>query len=340
MPRWPAGRSRRADPGAAAQALIAETVQRGFISAEVVERARAGPQITLTALVESCGQAALDHLDDALASQLYLVALELGSHNSAVAYNLGNIAGRAGRSLEAVEHYSHAIDMDPGFAMAYYNRGVHRRRSGDETGARGDISAAIDHGYDNVMAFAALLRGRSDEFGAPADAFEQASWVAQLLISGDADMAMITASADSAPRRDSPGRDPRDRLALAIALDAEWRALQATSDLHGAIRTGEDLIAVSEDVADADAGSWDGNDTWARRFVAGQLPQRLIRMIRLYSLAGRHADALDAAARATDRCGGQGSLHPAMPELYTTLAAAVMLEMHRRALAMAGDPGG
>jgi hypothetical protein len=185
------------------------------------------------------------------------------------------------------------------------------------------------------MTYAALFRGRSSEVGPAADALDQANWVLQLLASGDPDMALMIATDESSSRRSEADGGLRSKLAFAIALDAEWQVHQAVADLEDAVAIGAELVALCESIADAPPDSWDQRDGRVRQLVVGQLPRRLVEMVRLYAMAERHEDALDATARAASRCGGPDSSHPVLADLFAALAAAVFAEMRRRGQAAA-----
>ena len=73
---------------------------------------------------------------------------------SAPAWNTrGNLHYKLQDFREAELDYSKAISLDPGFWMAYYNRGVVREMLRDEEGACEDWRVAGGHGIPNALKY-------------------------------------------------------------------------------------------------------------------------------------------------------------------------------------------
>ena len=318
---------------AAAWATVHEAVRAGVLDERVVAHVRTTQPEALVALLEFAGQAALERGNDSMAERLYVAAVGVGSSNAEVQYNLGNIAGRAGQPRKAIDSYTKALQLDPDLRLAYYNRGLQRRALGDEAGARSDISTAIAKGYGPIEVYSALFRGRSREFGAPAEAFEEARMVSMLLARGDAELALIMASASAERRRTGASRAFRDQLALVVALQSRWNVIKRFDDIEAAVQQGQELVDVCRALAEAQ--EWTSKDAPLKGFVVGELPHRLGSLVSLYAASGRHDLALATASEAFLRCGGPGSGHPAVARLFNTLAGAVYSEMRRRALSYA-----
>lgn len=49
-----------------------------------------------------------------------------------------------GYNQEAIDNYNKAIELNPDFASAYYNRGISKRTLDDTTGALQDYQRAAD----------------------------------------------------------------------------------------------------------------------------------------------------------------------------------------------------
>jgi tetratricopeptide (TPR) repeat protein len=306
-------------------------VRHGYVTGPFVEHIRMTGEFSLVQLLEYAGQSALDHRDDRTAQRLYSCALELGSVNAAIAYNLGNIAGRAGHGRDAIRHYGAAIDLDPELALAYYNRGVQRRRTGDEPGARADIKTAIAKGYNGLAVYAALLRTRETELGSPVEALQEGVEVLQALAAGDADLAAMLAELASETRRQAVGGGLSDRVALLIALDSEFDLVRRLGDVHRAVPLGEELVDLCHSLADLDARSWGEREAPLRPFVVDRLSARLVALAEVYEAVGRHDAALSASAAAITAAGGLESPGEQVVMGSVAVADAVYAEMRRRA---------
>jgi tetratricopeptide (TPR) repeat protein len=272
--------------------------RQGIIAPEAIAYARDSPDVTLVSILETVATEALRSGDDRMAERLFRAALKVGSRLPGVSYNLGNIAARDGRFGEAIEFYSQAIEFDPNFSLAYYNRGIYRRCLDDEIGARSDIAAGIERGFDGVLAHAALLRGCSADIGEPAEAFERADFIWQALVGGDLERALMLMELENQLRHVSAGRGLRGEVALLIALENELDVRRHLGDVDGAVAVGAELVELSGRLADLRDDAWDGMPAVLRVYAVNQLPRRLIAMISLYARVGCHEDALAAAAQA------------------------------------------
>ncbi len=89
--------------------------------------------------------------NDSRALRYYNRALwsgELPLQDQAVAFFLRALAQvRLANHSEAIADYGRAIELEPGFAAAYYNRGVTHAAHGDPKAALADYGAAIRLGY-------------------------------------------------------------------------------------------------------------------------------------------------------------------------------------------------
>jgi tetratricopeptide (TPR) repeat protein len=311
--------------------MIDDAVQCGLVPAPFVEHIRTTGQFTLIQLLEYVGQSALDRRDDRTAQRLYSCALELGSANANVAYNLGNIAGRAGRSRDAIRHYDAAIKLNPDLALAYYNRGVQRRRIRDELGAQADIMTAITKGYDDLPVYAALLRTRQAELGAPVEALQEGVEVLQILAAGDADLAATVANLNTETRRRAAGDRLGERIALLVALDSEFDLTRRMGETQRAVLLGQELVDLCGALANLDVRAWGDRDKPLRPFVVDRLPDRLIALAKAYEAVGRHDAALNAFAAATTAAGGPESPGKQIARVSAGVADAVYAEMRRRA---------
>jgi tetratricopeptide (TPR) repeat protein len=314
-----------------AWSTIDEAVRRGYVPGTFVEYIRTTGEFSLVQLLEYVGQSALDRHDDRTAEQLYSSAAELGSVNAGVPYNLGNIAGRASRDREAIQHYDAAIKLDPGLALAYYNRGLARRRTGDEPGAQTDITMAIVKGYDGLAVYAALLRTRETELGAPVEALQQGVEVLQTLAAGEADFAAILAQAASGARRQTAGGHLSDRIALLVALDSEFDVARRLDDVQRAITLGEELVDLCDSLATLDPHSWGGREMPLHPYVVEKRPARYIALAEVYELAARHDAALSACAAAIAAAGASETPGRQLARASAAVAEAVYAEMRRRA---------
>jgi tetratricopeptide (TPR) repeat protein len=311
--------------------MIDDAERRGYVPGPFVEHIRATGEFSLVQLLEYVGQCALDRHDDRTAQRLYSCAVELGSVNPGVAYNLGNIAGRAGRSRDAIRQYEAAIDLDPDLALAYYNRGLQRRSVGDEPGAQADITMAIAKGYDGLAVYAALLRTREAELGSPVQALQQGVEVLQALAAGDADLAAMLAHLASETRRQMAGDRLSDRIALLIALDSEFDLARRLGDARRAVPLGEELVDLCRSLATLDLRAWGEREEPLRSFVVDGLPSRLIALTEVYETVGRHDAALSASAAAIEVAGDLESPGKRVAKASAAIADAVYAEMRRRA---------
>ena len=323
--------ARRRQTSAAAWALLDKAARDGVIDPGLLRYARDIHTVPLVSILESVGDAALRSGDDRRAGRLYRAALEHGSTNAGVPYNLGNVAMRAGRTREAITFYGQALELDPDLAVAHYNRGIQHRRAGAEDAARRDIATAIAKGYDGIEVYAALLRGRSAEFGAAAAALDRAATVLQLASAGDLDLAFTLLDIDIVLRRGTSLDDPRDATALAVSLETSRELLRAVGDVHGAAAAGIELVGVCTELADREPSPWTADLAPLRDFTVGQLPRRLVALIELHALVGRHDDALAAAAEAQGRCGGLASGHRELGPLHDAIGRAIWITLRRRA---------
>jgi Tfp pilus assembly protein PilF len=57
---------------------------------------------------------------------------------------MGNAYLDRGEPAQAAEAFSLAVNLDSEFALAYFNRGIARRRLGDSTGANEDFRRTLE----------------------------------------------------------------------------------------------------------------------------------------------------------------------------------------------------
>jgi tetratricopeptide (TPR) repeat protein len=74
----------------------------------------------------------------------YKRALELDPSNALIPYNVGNAYLDSGQPALAAEAFSRAVGLDAGFALAYFNRGIARKRLGDSSGADADFRRTLE----------------------------------------------------------------------------------------------------------------------------------------------------------------------------------------------------
>lgn len=74
------------------------------------------------------------------------VAIARSPRNPFIHYNKGNMLMRMGNIAEAIDAYTTAINLDPGFGQAYFNRGYARFKAGDKAAGSDDLSRAGQHG--------------------------------------------------------------------------------------------------------------------------------------------------------------------------------------------------
>jgi hypothetical protein len=183
------------------------------------------------------------------------------------------------------------------------------------------------------VAEAARRRGRTAEFGEPVTALEHAVLARQVLAAGDEDSAVLMADLEVREWRAGEERSLRTDLALVVALENLCYLREQAGDTQEAVSAGAELVTLCGQLADLEGNAWDSVPEELRAFAVGQLPRRLIRMIGLYALVGRHDDALLAAEQAQSRSGGVQALGPLTDTFYGELTGAVYLELRRRALA-------
>ena len=74
----------------------------------------------------------------------YDKALELNPDYANAYYNRGVAKGKLGDYKGAIEDFDKAIALNPNYADAYYNRGLARRDLGDHKGAEEDFAKAAE----------------------------------------------------------------------------------------------------------------------------------------------------------------------------------------------------
>ena len=72
----------------------------------------------------------------------YDKVIELDPGHADAYYDRGNIKYRSDDYQGAIIDYNKAIELNPKFAAAYHNRGIIRQASGDEAGAQEDFAKA------------------------------------------------------------------------------------------------------------------------------------------------------------------------------------------------------
>ena len=77
------------------------------------------------------------------------IANEKNFEGSALFFYQGNVKMQKKEYKEAIEDYDKAIELNPKFAVAYYNRGVAKGRSGDNEGAEEDFAKAKELGFSS-----------------------------------------------------------------------------------------------------------------------------------------------------------------------------------------------
>ncbi len=83
----------------------------------------------------------------------YDKAIELNPQFSEAYYNRGNARRASGDHQGAITDYDKAIELNPQFSGAYYNRGNARRASGDHQGAIADYGKAIELNPQDAEAY-------------------------------------------------------------------------------------------------------------------------------------------------------------------------------------------
>ncbi|MBO3458376.1 tetratricopeptide repeat protein [Aetokthonos hydrillicola CCALA 1050] len=71
-------------------------------------------------------------------------AISLQQDQSLLFLSLGNSDFGSGKFVAAVTDYTHALEVNPNNAAAYYNRGEVRSKLGDKKGAIADLKKALD----------------------------------------------------------------------------------------------------------------------------------------------------------------------------------------------------
>lgn len=93
----------------------------------------------------------------ALVTLLLLAPLHAFAQSAEEAFKEGKMAYRQEQYAEAIKHYSKAIQLDPKYSKAYYNRGNVKCVLGDQIGAIQDLNKAIQ--LDPQDAHAYMIRG-------------------------------------------------------------------------------------------------------------------------------------------------------------------------------------
>ena len=83
----------------------------------------------------------------------YSKAIELNPNYAMAFYNRGVIKNELEDYKRAIEDYNKAIELNPNYAMAYYNRGLIKDNLGNRYGAIADYSKSIEIYPDDPVAF-------------------------------------------------------------------------------------------------------------------------------------------------------------------------------------------
>jgi tetratricopeptide (TPR) repeat protein len=92
---------------------------------------------------------------------ILLQAKKTASASPVVCFNLGNIYFKKGEFAKAVDEYTRALELNPGFNEAYINRANARLKLGDLPAALKDYETFLSNtkgDYPNVRALVNLLR--------------------------------------------------------------------------------------------------------------------------------------------------------------------------------------
>jgi tetratricopeptide (TPR) repeat protein len=103
---------------------------------------------------------------------ILFVVIFQGCYSAVRLYNKGNEKFRSGNLDGAIEDYNQAIEINPGYASAYYNRGIAYEDLGDSGNALMDYTKAIEINPDYVDAYinrGSLLLEEGDFEGAIKD---------------------------------------------------------------------------------------------------------------------------------------------------------------------------
>jgi len=107
----------------------------------------------LTLAYSDCGDARFDNGDYNGAISDYTKAIELNPKFANAFYNRGCVKRKIGDYNGAISDYTKAIELDPNFLDAYYNRGNVRFDNGDYNGAISDYTKAIELNPNLVDAY-------------------------------------------------------------------------------------------------------------------------------------------------------------------------------------------
>lgn len=97
----------------------------------------------IDALLDALKQAPTDQMAALLEERLTRLWLQSGTAVTALLMNRGLRALNAAEYDDAIESFSDAITLQPGFAEAYYQRGVARYHAGNLTGAVADLAQTV-----------------------------------------------------------------------------------------------------------------------------------------------------------------------------------------------------
>jgi tetratricopeptide (TPR) repeat protein len=124
--------------------------------------------------------------DFAAAATLYGRCLGLDPGDAVAAFNRGNCLKAAGRAAEAEAELTRAVKLDPGFVEAWFNLAGVMAESGRAPAARRHLrrALAIDADYEDAVFNLALL-----EFGAGGLAEARRLWVRYLELDGESEWA-------------------------------------------------------------------------------------------------------------------------------------------------------
>lgn len=277
----------------------------GLAPATMAHRLLKPTENDLTDLLVRIGGTAIAAGNDALAQELYALALLTGSRNAAVAFNLGNIAIRSGEPADAIDAYDVAIAIDPGHARAYYNRGLQHRVLGDEKRARRDIWSAIVNGYNNVDVYAAYFRAElAYDVGAwsgkPSDlplfALAQAEKTLRLIDSDNADLALLAAEWCLAVCRQARPQSIVTDVAMVVIMDVLATVHGRRGDMARNVGMAAEAVERSRVLAGLDRASWPKAVRAWIPFIVGRLPTRVGNLMYGHALSGDHEAVLDTAA--------------------------------------------
>lgn len=84
---------------------------------------------------------------------IFLLSINLYSQTAEEYFERGFVKAHLKKYEEAIEDFTKAIEINPNFAMAYYNRGGVKNLTGDTDGACNDWRKALSLGLKDVLYF-------------------------------------------------------------------------------------------------------------------------------------------------------------------------------------------